>query len=205
MQRDRHRQVVPTIARIEQAIIVSFVVARKENNEATANVALYNLENLGNTRETEDGPDTKNCDNGCLGYFWLGQQLAKAFRHIVCEFGIQLQLEIFGRGKVLIPVVVLRYPFGKCGSEIDFVPFVARLAWWQCRRPVCGRVRFSRVPCRKRPSRHVGHGNSSLPGVAMCRPYFSARSSMRAMVRFSCLQDLGVRHPIRLRSRPYGG
>jgi len=60
VQRDRYGEVIPTIARIEQPIIVAFKLTGEKDNEPAQDVSLDHLQDLRYTREAKKGADTEN-------------------------------------------------------------------------------------------------------------------------------------------------
>ena len=97
MQRDRYGEVVPAVARIEQAVIVSLKLTREKDNEPTLNVGFDLFQYLRDPCKAKERANTEDGDH-CIGRDL--RRLRSASRSSLSDelrkFRIQLQLVIFG-------------------------------------------------------------------------------------------------------------
>ena len=110
MQRDRYGEVIPTVARIEQAVIIAFKLPGKKDDKPTPDVGLDHLQDLGYPCKSKKRADAKNCNDGLRGYFSLAESFPHSFCDILGKFSIKFELHVFRRRKVLVSIVVRRHP-----------------------------------------------------------------------------------------------
>ena len=125
--RDRDRQVVPAVSRVEQAVVVLLVDAGEEDQQPAPDVALDQRQDFGDLEEAEQGRHPVQGHHRVVGIGERGQRRPDPRHDRLLEVGEHGVIEQFRRLEVALGVAgVVRaaQPVGEGVGQVDGRP------WW---------------------------------------------------------------------------